>query len=266
MRYLLAVLLLVCTYSCFSAKGLPIKEVKAPKTTETETENINSTSNTSTTEALLDHSSWDALLKIYVAKNGDVDYKGFQSDAQKLDEYINYLASKVPTNNWSLNEQLAYFINVYNANTIKLIIDNYPTKSIKDISNPWMKNRLKIGDEDYSLADIENGILRKMNEPRIHFAINCASYSCPKLLNTAYTTDNVQELMERATKEFINNSEKNKLSAMQPKLSEIFKWYKSDFTENGSLIDYINQYAETKISAYANIDYIDYDWNLNEQN
>ncbi|MDG5490251.1 DUF547 domain-containing protein [Psychroserpens sp. SPM9] len=261
MKYLLVVLLSVSAYSCFSAKGLPIKEVKAPTTT-----NINSTSNTSTTEALLDHSSWDALLKKYVAKNGDVDYKGFKSDAQKLDEYINYLASKVPEKNWNLNEQLAYFINVYNANTIKLIIDNYPTKSIKDIGNPWMKNRLKIGDEDYSLADIENGILRKMNEPRIHFAINCASYSCPKLLNTAYTADNVQELMERATKEFINNSEKNKLSATQLKLSEIFKWYKSDFTENGSLIDYINQYAETKISADAKIDYIDYDWNLNEQN
>ena len=161
---------------------------------------------------LLDHTPWDQLLKKYVADNGDVDYKGFKNDSQKLNEYVKYLASQVPEKSWTVDEQLAYFINVYNANTIKLIIDNYPLKSIKDISNPWLKNRLKIGDEDYSLADIENGILRKMNEPKIHFAINCASISCPKLLNTAYTAENVQDLMKQATEEFINNSEKNKLS------------------------------------------------------
>ena len=152
-----------------------------------------------------------------------------------------------------------------NANTIKLIIDNYPLKSIKDISNPWLKNRLKIGDEDYSLADIENGILRKMNEPKIHFAINCASISCPKLMNTAYTAENVQDLMKQATEEFINNSEKNKLSTNSPKISEIFKWYKSDFTENGTIINYINQYANTKISEGAKINYIEYNWGLNDQ-
>ncbi len=285
LNYIIVIVLSIFLASCFSAKGLPIKKVKDDTAMSTEsqktmkdgedkqTETIDDTmveddvqTDYVTMNPMLDHAPWDALLKKYVAKNGDVDYKGFKNDSQKLNDYINYLAKKVPAKNWSVNEQLAYFINVYNANTIKLIIDNYPTKSIKDISNPWMKNRLKIGDEDYSLADIENGILRKMNEPKIHFAINCASYSCPKLLNEAYTADNVQDLMQRATVEFINNTDKNKLSSNNPKISEIFKWYKSDFTENGSVIDYINQYAKTKISANAKVDYIDYDWSLNEQN
>ncbi|WP_040280228.1 DUF547 domain-containing protein [Psychroserpens damuponensis] len=265
-------------FSCFSAKGLPIKMAKENTNISTKQEKPDATLDTNsninddvqtdyvTLNPILNHKPWDDLLKKYVANNGDVDYKGFKNDSQKLNDYINYLSSKVPAKNWSINEQLAYFINVYNANTIKLIIDNYPTKSIKDIKNPWGKNRLKIGDKDYSLADIENGILRKMNEPRIHFAINCASFSCPKLLNTAYTADNVQDLMERATKEFINNTEKNNLSANNPKLSEIFKWYKGDFKDNGSVIDYINQYATIKISANAKVNYIDYNWNLNEQN
>lgn len=254
-KYALTLFIVLTTYSCFSAKGLPIKEVKE-----------NTTSKTQTETTTLDHSAWNTLLQKYVADHGNVDYKGFKTESKKLNDYVDYLASKVPSEDWNINEQLAYFINVYNANTIKLIVENYPIKSIKDISNPWMKNRIKIGNKDYSLADIENGILRKMNEPKIHFAINCASYSCPKLLNTAYTSENVQELMEKATKEFINNSEKNKLSVNNLKLSEIFKWYKSDFTENGSLIDYINQYAETPISTEAKIDYIEYNWDLNDKN
>jgi hypothetical protein len=251
LKYALILLITFITFSCFSAKGLPVKEVNENTSTQTDSQS-------------LDHSIWDKLLKKYVANNGNVDYKGFKTESNKLNDYINYLASQVPSKEWSINEQLAYFINVYNANTIKLIIDNYPINSIKDISNPWRKDRLKIGEKDYSLADIENGILRKMNEPKIHFAINCASYSCPKLLNTAYTFDNVQELMERATREFINNPEKNNISTENPKLSEIFKWYKSDFTENGSLVDYINQYADIKISAETKVDYLDYNWNLNE--
>lgn len=255
LKYTFTLIIALSFCSCFSAKGLPINEVKETTTSKTQTKTV-----------ALDHSAWNTLLQKYVANNGDVDYKGFKTESKNLNDYVNYLASKVPSEDWSSNEQLAYFINVYNANTIKLIVEHYPLKSIKDISSPWLKNRLKIGDKDFSLADIENGILRKMNEPKIHFAINCASYSCPKLLNIAYTSENVQELMERATKEFINNPEKNKLSTGNLKLSEIFKWYKSDFTENGSLIDYINQYSDVPISTDAIIDYIEYNWNLNDKN
>ena len=104
-----------------------------------------------------------------------------------------------------------------------------------------------------------------MNEPRIHFAINCASASCPKLLNIAYKADNIETLLEKATKDFISDSDKNKISKENVQLSKIFDWYKKDFTKNGSLIDYINQYCKFKIDSDAKIYYLDYDWNLNEQ-
>lgn len=285
-KILLVFLTFALLFGCFSAKGLPIKEVKKEslheeQLTQTETVSVENESNSAIKpdtvlnhlkpdhqeyKSKVDYSNWDLLLKKYVADNGDVDYKGFKKDSKALNDYVTYLSTQVPTEQWSLNEQLAYFINVYNANTIKLIIENYPTKSIKDISNPWLKNRLNIGHQDYSLADIENGILRKMNEPRIHFTINCASISCPKLLNTAYTASNVQELMDRAAREFVNNPIKNKLSKDEVKLSEIFKWYKSDFTGNMTLIEYINQYANIKIVPNAKIGYLDYNWNLNDQN
>ena len=232
-----------------NAKGSPIK-------------NLNSYGNENHS---FDHSIWDQLLKNYVADNGKVNYKGFKQDAKLLNGYIDYLATKIPSENWIKQEKLAYFINVYNANTIKLIIDNYPTKSIKDIKNPWSKNRIKIGEEDFSLEDIEHKILRKMNEPRIHFAINCASASCPKLLNIAYKADNIETLLEKATKDFISDSDKNKISKENVQLSKIFDWYKKDFTKNGSLIDYINQYSKVKIDSDAKIFYLEYDWNLNEQ-
>jgi len=234
---------------CLNAKGSSIK-------------NLNSYGNENHN---VDHSVWDQLLKKYVDDNGDVNYKGFKQEAKLLNGYIDYLATKIPSENWSKQEKLAYYINVYNANTIKLIIDNYPTKSIKDIKNPWSKNRIKIGEEDFSLEDIEHKILRKMNEPRIHFAINCASASCPKLLNMAYTADNIETLLEKATKDFISDSDKNKISKENVQLSKIFDWYKKDFTKNGSLIDYINHYSKVKIDSNAKIYYLDYDWNLNEQ-
>ncbi|RIA08664.1 uncharacterized protein DUF547 [Flavobacteriaceae bacterium MAR_2010_72] len=254
MKTSVSILITLMTFtSCFCAKGLPIKQT----TNQVQEQNQ---------KAIIDHSAWDKLLKTYVADNGDVDYKGFKNNAVALNKYINYLASQVPTEQWSKQEQLAYFINVYNANTIKLIIDHYPTKSIKDIKNPWLKNRIKIGEKEFSLSGIENGILRKMNEPRIHFAINCASVSCPKLLNTAYTADNVDALMEQATKAFIQNTDKNKISENRIQLSKIFQWYKGDFKDSGSLIDYVNQYTTIKINPDAKVDYLEYDWNLNEQN
>lgn len=255
-------------FSCFSSQGLPVKQVENTTEKPMESKEMDGAiiPNKNNSKSDLDHSEWNMLLKKYVAKNGDVDYKGFKSEAEKLNSYVSYLENQIPTKEWTVNKQLAYFINVYNANTIKLIIDNYPLKSIKDISSPWIKERFKIGDKNFSLAGLENGVLREMNEPRIHFAINCASTSCPKLLNEAYTEANVMDLMEKATKEFINNTTKNKISKDSAKISEIFKWYKSDFTENGSVIDYINMYSNTKINANTSVDYIEYDWSLNDQN
>ena len=240
---------LIALSSCLNANGVSVEE-------------LNSYGHETN---IVDHNAWDTLLKKYVADNGDVDYKGFKKDTEVLNSYIFYLSTQIPSEQWSKQEKLAYFINLYNANTVKLIIDNYHIKSIKDISSPWTKNRIKIWDNNYSLSDIENDILRKMNEPRIHFAINCASKSCPKLLNIAFTAENVDSLLEQAAKDFINNPEKNRISENRIQLSKIFKWYKEDFTKNGNLIDYINQYSMVKIQQDVDVSYMEYDWSLNKQ-
>lgn len=238
----------------FSSKGLPTKEVS---------EDLSTTSENA--EVKVDHSKWDALLKKHVTKEGMVDYKGFMKDRESLNSYLAQLSKLKPTNDWPVQEQLAYYINIYNAYTVDLILKNYPTKSIKDIDGPWTKEIVKIGDVNISLGGVENSILRKMNEPRIHFAINCASISCPKLLNEAFTAAKIEEQLERVTKEFIK-SDKNEISKNSVRLSSIFDWYKKDFIEDGkTLIDYVNKYSAVKVATGTSISYKDYNWDLNEQ-
>lgn len=211
------------------------------------------------------HEKWNTLLKKHVAVNGDVDYKSFNADSDTLNNYLKHLAQNPPAKNWTKNEKLTYYINLYNAGTVKLILDNYPLKSIKDINSPWGKKRILIGEKKISLGDLEHKILRKMNEPRIHFAINCASYSCPKLLNKAFTAKNLDKQLTAATRGFIFDMTKNEISTNKAiQLSKIFKWYKSDFTNNGSLIDYLNRFLEDKISENTKIEFLDYNWSLNE--
>ncbi len=245
--------------SLFSAAGLtsqgqPTKEVSGTLNT------------ISASEEIVDHSVWDKLLKKHVDANGMVNYKGFEKDEKTLKEYLEMLSKTQPLDSWSVEELLAYYINTYNAYTVKLILDNYPVKSIKDISGPWTSAIVPIGDKTLSLGGIENGILRKMNEPRIHFAINCASISCPKLLNEAFTASKIETQLDKATREFIN-SDKNDLNKSNPKLSSIFDWYRKDFTVDGEVdvIAYINKYTTKKIDKTASIAYKNYNWNLNEQ-
>jgi len=237
-----------------SSKGLPANEApeELPSTTANSTVNV-------------DHSEWNTLLKKHVSKEGLVDYKGFQKDREKLNAYLTKMSAMKPTKDWSVQEQLAYYINIYNAYTVDLILNNYPTKSIKDIDGNWTKDIVPIGDVEISLGGIENSILRKMNEPRIHFAINCASISCPKLLNEAFTAAKINEQLDRVTKEFIN-SDKNEISKNSAKLSSIFDWYKKDFTEDGmTVVEYVNKYSDVKIANGTTVTYKDYNWNLNEQ-
>lgn len=215
-------------------------------------------------EFQIDHSQWDILLKKHVDDTGNVDYKGFAQDINALQDYLDYLAKNQPTDKAHKPEKLAYYINLYNAATVKLILDNYPTKSIKDIKNPWGKDIVQMGTEKISLGNLEHKILRKMDEPRIHFAINCASYSCPKLLNTAFTATNLEKLLEQTAKDFINDPKRNVLNKEKASLSEIFNWYKKDFTKNGSLIDYLNKYASQKLTSDTKISYLNYNWGLNE--
>lgn len=214
----------------------------------------------------IDHTEWDTLLKKYVNEEGFVDYKGFQKDHDKLKAYVTKLSKTPPHTDWSVQELLAYYINLYNAATVNLILEDYPIKSIKDISRPWAKGFVKIGDKVVSLNAIEHGVLRKMNEPRIHFAINCASFSCPKLRRDAYTAAKINEQLDKATVEFINGNQ-NEISEESPKLSKIFDFYTSDFKVNGKtdLIGYINQYSTVKINPKATYSFKDYNWSLNEQ-
>jgi len=210
------------------------------------------------------HSKWNELLQTYVSNQGNVDYKGFKKDATLLRNYINSLSETIPNKSWSKEEILAYWINAYNALTVDLIIRNYPVKSIKDIKNPWEQRLWKLGDRMYSLEEIEHEVLRKMNEPRIHFAIVCASYSCPKLENKAFTAENLETQLTKATKEFLADTKRNEISKSSIKISKIFSWFSKDFTQNGSIIDFLNQYSEVTISPNAKKRYKDYNWALNE--
>lgn len=211
-----------------------------------------------------DHKSWDRLLHSFVDEKGNVDYRGFKKESETLNRYLEQLGSNTVSENWSREKKLAYYINLYNAATVKLILDNYPLASIRDINKPWDRAWIEYGGEFISLGEIEHQILRKMNEPRIHFAINCASYSCPKLLNEAYTEGKLEKQLDKASKDFVNDPSRNKISENKVALSKIFKWYKKDFENNGSLIVYLNQYLKSSINPDAKIEYLKYNWSLNE--
>lgn len=214
------------------------------------------------------HQAFDELLRKYVTSNGNVNYKGFKTEITKLNSYIKELDKQYANyNSWSKNKQLAFWINVYNAHTIKLITDNYPVSSITKIKGgkPWDYKFIKLGDKTYTLNEVENEIIRpKFKEPRIHFAVNCAAKSCPKLMNKAWTEDNLNSSLTTQTKAFLANSTENQLSAKQVKLSKIFEWYNVDFTDNGSLISFINKYSSTTVSDNAKVLYNEYNWELNE--
>lgn len=218
----------------------------------------------STKAQKIDHSQWTVILQKYVSDNGKVNYKGLKNDRASLTKYIDYLSKNAPKDNWSNQEMLAYWINAYNALTVDLILRNYPVKSIKDIKKPWEQRLWKLGNKLYNLDEIEHDILRQMNEPRIHFAIVCASVSCPNLQNEAYEASKLEAQLTKATKDFLNDPTKNYISRNGLELSKIFQWFTKDFKQHGSLIDFLNQYSGINISENAKIKYKDYNWSLNE--
>lgn len=221
------------------------------------------------------HSEWTALLKEYVDRSGLVNYAGLVLDKGRLEDYTNLLSQNPPTSSWNKNDQLAYWINAYNAFTVKLIVDNYPIESIKDL-NPtisiptirsvWTKEWFQIGGEDFSLDRIEHKILRKeFEEPRMHFAINCASYSCPILRTEAYTGEKINIQLEEQARLFINDVSRNELSRDEIKLSKIFNWFGGDFKKGQTLIEFINKHSDVKVDENAKIRFLDYGWALNDQ-
>lgn len=217
---------------------------------------------TKTTEAF-NHFIFNDLLQKHVSINGNVNYNGFKKDKTTLKNYISLLSQSMPNNSWTKEDQLAYWINAYNALTIDLILRNHPLKSIKDIKKPWDQRLWKFGEKWINLNDIEHQILRKMNEPRIHFAIVCASFSCPKLQNKAFIATDLETQLTKVTTDFLQDKNRNVISANSLKLSKIFKWFSKDFKTEGSIINFINQYLENKVNTTANISYLDYNWSLN---
>lgn len=214
---------------------------------------------------VVSHDIWNELLQKHVSDQGNVNYKGIRADKTRFNTYLKSLSETPPQDSWSKDETLAYWMNVYNAFTVKLILDNYPIESIKDIDGPWNHRFIKIGDKWYTLNDVEHRIIRKMDEPRIHFALVCAAVSCPILYNKAFTAKDLEADLVLLTKGFLNDTSKNELSENSIKLSKIFKWYGGDFKTNGSsLIDFLNQYSNTTISDKAKKSFKDYNWKLNE--
>ncbi|GAC1422816.1 MAG: DUF547 domain-containing protein [Flavisolibacter sp.] len=223
------------------------------------------------------YNAWTVLVKKHVDAEGMVNYKGFIKDKEALEAYLNMLSANPPSSNWSTNDQIAYWLNAYNAFTIKLIVDHYPVKSIKDlgpkhqiifINTPWDKKFFKIGTKTMTLNRIEHRILRQeFREPRIHFALNCASMSCPKLRREAYVGSQLNEQLTDQAKDFLGDQKRNQVSATKPKLSAIFQFYGKDMRKwsGKSVIEFINQYAPVRIKENAEVEYLDYDWDLNEK-
>ncbi|MEM7575544.1 MAG: DUF547 domain-containing protein [Bacteroidota bacterium] len=219
----------------------------------------------------IDHQPWTDLVRQFVAEDGMVDYPGFLEESGSLQDYLDLLADNPPGTNWTEEETLAYWINAYNAFTVKLIIDHYPLESIKDISggggivaSPWDLKFFQIGGVDFDLGTIEHEIIRKdFSEPRIHFAINCASISCPVLRREAFEADRLDQQLNDQARQFLQDSSKNQVSARETKLSKIFSWFQSDFNRNVPLLTYLQQFAPD-LDPNNSVTYLEYDWGLNE--
>lgn len=224
----------------------------------------------------IDHAAYDRLLKKYVNEKGLVNYKGFKADELAFNQYLALLSKNPPATSWSRADQMAYWINAYNAYTIRLILDHYPVQSIKDIGSkiqipfvttPWAAKFFTIGGNKMSLDEIEHGTLRKQyNDPRIHFALVCASISCPRLRNEAYTAAQLDRQLDEQGRDFLNNPTKNKIAKDATQLSKYFDWYKGDWNQGGqSVVKWVDKYSTTKIDNSTKISFLDYNWKLNEQ-
>lgn len=230
----------------------------------------------------LDFSVWDDLLRRYVDDRGRVNYRQWQhADQDTLNRWLAELSQIDGENLGDRHQQMSLWINLYNALTIQQILQRYPIASIQPkvfgIPN-WIgflqffsRSIYQLGPKSLSLNQIEHGILRpQFNDPRIHFALVCASIGCPLLRNEAYLPDRLHTQLEQDADRFINNSEKVKFDSQTQTLycSKIFKWYGKDFLKVApSLQSYIATYLNTAIALTENtsIRYLNYDWNLNEQ-
>lgn len=210
------------------------------------------------------HDVWDRLLRKYVSPSGNVDYKSLKSEKQALEDYLKSLEENPVEADWTKEQKMAFWINAYNAFTIKLILDHYPVSSIKKLhgGKPWDVKWIRLNGQVYSLNNIEHDILRpQFKDARIHFAINCAAKSCPPLLNQSWTAENLDRLLNQQTRNFINNPKFNSLKNNEVEISKLFEWYAEDF---GNVIEYLKKYSNAPINKNAKVKYKDYNWELNE--
>lgn len=234
--------------------------------------------------AEIDHRAWDELLRRHVDESGMVGYAGWKestADITALDDYLALLSRGDPNRTASREARLAFWMNAYNAVTIRGILREYPTASIQDHAhwlwgyNIWRDLVLVVGGRSYSLGEIEHQILRPLREPRIHFAIVCASRGCPRLLNRAYIPSELEAQLAENSRNFFADPQKAHYDAATHRLqlSPILEWYAGDFGKTPSeVVAAILPYFPNEIvralsdNGDVPIDYLEYDWSLNDQN
>lgn len=229
------------------------------------------------------HSAWDQLLRKYVDRDGMVNYsawKASEGDRATLKSYLASLGAGVPAVTNSREGSIAFWINAYNALTVHGILDVYPTSSIRNYTakvvgyNIWDDLLLPVGDRKYSLNQIEHEILRKSGEPRIHFAIVCASIGCPRLLNEAYTAERLEEQLAANTRDFFARRKNFQVDRPHRRIevSAILDWFGNDFGSTpqkalARLATYMPDEATRQLvsSEDYSVSFIEYDWGLNRQ-
>jgi len=233
--------------------------------------------------ATIDHSTWDRLLHRNVRMSGDglnrFNYKGIsKEDRAALKDYLSQLAA-VPISKYSRPEQFAYWVNLYNALTVNVILDHYPVGSIRDIDispgffadGPWGKVLVTVEGTGLTLNDIEHRILRPIwKDPRIHYAVNCASVGCPNLMRKAYTPKRMEWLLEKSARKFVNNERGVRAGGDGLIVSSIYVWFEDDFGgSDAAVIDHLRKYAGPRLleslKERTAIDGHAYDWSLNDE-
>jgi Protein of unknown function, DUF547 len=232
----------------------------------------------------VDHSVLTKLLAAYVVASPDginrVRYADFKRDGhQALKAYVKSLQA-VDVLSLSRAEQMAFWANLYNAKTVDIVLDAYPVKSIKDISlgggllaavtgGPWKAKVVKIAGQDLSLDDIEHGILRPVfKDPRVHYAVNCASIGCPNLMREAFTGAALDTQLDAGAKAYVNNPRAIKVSGSEVMASSIYDWFGKDFGGQTGVLAHARRYAEPalkqKLEGITAISGYDYNWSLND--
>jgi hypothetical protein len=222
-----------------------------------------------------DYSLFSQVLRDHV-KNGAVNYKALKTD-KRLADFVEIL-KKTDPNKISAKNRLAFWINAYNAFVLKVVVDQYPIKSIMSKTayafgkSNFQKKLVTVNGVQYSLNDVENDIIRPMGDPRIHFAINCAAKSCPPLRSEAFEPGRLDEQLEEQTRQFINKPEKNSFdfAKKEAMVSKIFDWFEEDFKKyDKGVLAFISRYLPAEqgrqiLASTFKIKHHEYDWDLNE--